>query len=568
VNRRLLSLAFLPVVVALALPVRAQEPPVPQGGCTGTFAGRWNTDFGWVEFQLQGSQARGYYEWWGGSGTVQAVVEGRKLSGRWAAREATAEGEIELILTEDGRSFSGSWTRDRGDERWTSGTWSGTCATKEPMVLPDRTDCQALLNRHLALQGELTQLESAVTFSEQFFAVQRTINEAREALQSTGQDAKAAAEKIDQLQELVRSNNQQLQEVLQRTGGGLRQAGESMGEVGETLDAVSNALQVLEIAVRARNMTPADSLRAFGEYFTTIANGLEPLIKAVPVLGTFIHLYSKAIEACATSVEQINKEAERRQRLARELTGRPLYVQPGTEWEAQQRAINEKRAELQSVENQLLEQCSDTVRFVDGRPEPVVENALMREIEQARARARAHYQELGLQVERASLAAGEAWRRFDRARKDYDELRRRLSGGASWARVSANFTPERLAELRQELEALGPERPLTLDSSLSQAEKLRRAEEWRRNNERRHALRLDIASLEQSLRALDAAEHNLRDTQSAHARAEEEYRRLDQQYTEGQRDFLLREAEAKGWDPWWLRFRYGDLFGPPAAPPR
>src|SRR3989338_2048073 len=80
--------------------------------------------------------------------------------------------------------------------------------------------------------------------------------------------------------------------------------------------------------------------------------------------------------------------------------------------------------------------------------------------------------------------------------------------------------------------------------------------------------RLDIASLEQSLRALDAAEHNLRDTQSAHARAEEEYRRLDQQYTEGQRDFLLREAEAKGWDPWWLRFRYGDLFGPPAAPPR
>src|SRR3990167_11432538 len=139
---------------------------------------------------------------------------------------------------------------------------------------------------------------------------------------------------------------------------------------------------------------------------------------------------------------------------------------------------------------------------------------------------------------------------------------------SSWARVSANFPPERLAELRQELEALGPERPLTLDSSLSQAEKLRRAEEWRRNNERRHALRLDIASLEQSLRALDAAEHNLRDTQSAHARAEEEYRRLDQQYTEGQRDFLLREAEAKGWDPWWLRFRYGDLFGPPAAPPR
>src|SRR3989304_2276250 len=66
-----LPLAFLPVVVALALPVRAQEPPVPQGGCTGTFAGRWNTDFGWVEFQLQGSQARGYYEWGGGAGAVQ-----------------------------------------------------------------------------------------------------------------------------------------------------------------------------------------------------------------------------------------------------------------------------------------------------------------------------------------------------------------------------------------------------------------------------------------------------------------------------------------------------------------
>ena len=110
-----------PPRVAVAPTVAAPPLALPAG-----FAGTWDTNYGALALDVQGSAATGTYEWKDGQITGELSPDGRTLTGTWSQapthlppRDA---GQIVLQLAEDGRSFTGEW--GHGD-RLTDGAWAG-----------------------------------------------------------------------------------------------------------------------------------------------------------------------------------------------------------------------------------------------------------------------------------------------------------------------------------------------------------------------------------------------------------------------------------------------------------
>jgi len=91
------------------------------------FSGTWETTYGDMNLEQNGSSVSGWYTY-GGMSSIEGTVN---RDGRFVFRydEGTAAGEGWFQLSDSGTSFSGEWRAD-GDRSWAS--WEGHRTTGEP----------------------------------------------------------------------------------------------------------------------------------------------------------------------------------------------------------------------------------------------------------------------------------------------------------------------------------------------------------------------------------------------------------------------------------------------------
>jgi hypothetical protein len=89
------------------VPVEASNPSPPESAWSGV----WQSEsLGTLQFQQEGDQIQGVYD--RGPGRLIGRPTGRTLKGTWSNPEG--EGEVELTLSPDGRSFSGKYNYGTG----------------------------------------------------------------------------------------------------------------------------------------------------------------------------------------------------------------------------------------------------------------------------------------------------------------------------------------------------------------------------------------------------------------------------------------------------------------------
>lgn len=101
----------------------ADSPP-PPGEEVG-FNGRWVTNSGIMDLTVTGDKVKGIYDQ--NEGEIEGTVSGNVLKGKWyespTYKEPEDGGDIELTLSEDGKSFTGKW-RAGSEGEWKT-DWSG-----------------------------------------------------------------------------------------------------------------------------------------------------------------------------------------------------------------------------------------------------------------------------------------------------------------------------------------------------------------------------------------------------------------------------------------------------------
>ena len=108
-------------------------PPITvsemSGPCTG-FTGVWQTDFGTLHLVVRDGEARGTYRQSAESraGVLRGQVRNGRLTGRWISEIGT--GGARMTLSEDGRSFRGTWG-SQPSKLAGAGLWNGTCAASK-----------------------------------------------------------------------------------------------------------------------------------------------------------------------------------------------------------------------------------------------------------------------------------------------------------------------------------------------------------------------------------------------------------------------------------------------------
>ncbi len=113
---------------------KAQFDVTPrQKGCRG-FSGTWRTNFGRLQITVRDREARGSYKRPGNwrAGFLTGKVRGRVLLGEW--QSDLGAGGTRLVLSENGKSLSGTWSHFR-DAFAGTGVWTGTC--EGPVSLPE-----------------------------------------------------------------------------------------------------------------------------------------------------------------------------------------------------------------------------------------------------------------------------------------------------------------------------------------------------------------------------------------------------------------------------------------------
>jgi len=96
--------------------------PCPQG-----FAGKWSSSYGTLLIRLEGNKVIGTYDY----GELRGTLSGSVITGEWFDSRTiggvfNGNGPLRFELSEDGRTFSGNWTRVSGFGK-SGGTWTGTC---------------------------------------------------------------------------------------------------------------------------------------------------------------------------------------------------------------------------------------------------------------------------------------------------------------------------------------------------------------------------------------------------------------------------------------------------------
>jgi hypothetical protein len=87
------------------------------------FDGKWKTNLGTLIINQTGNRVQGTYS--GSSGKLQGTVSGNKLQGTYSWKDK--KGVYELLMNDEGTSFTGTWSRgNRG------GKWNGKRISKVP----------------------------------------------------------------------------------------------------------------------------------------------------------------------------------------------------------------------------------------------------------------------------------------------------------------------------------------------------------------------------------------------------------------------------------------------------
>lgn len=103
--RSWIALAFV-AVVALASCSQIPSPdPLPQGV---TFAGVWDSNWGQIKLQQQGSHVHGTYKGFR-NGSVSGDIDGNLFIFRWTQVESQQWGRGYLQLSPDGLRMEGRW---------------------------------------------------------------------------------------------------------------------------------------------------------------------------------------------------------------------------------------------------------------------------------------------------------------------------------------------------------------------------------------------------------------------------------------------------------------------------
>lgn len=112
-------------------PEPAPPPPLQLAAsrpCPGGFVGTWSSSYGTMILQADGRKISGTYD----VGRIHGELDGTTLKGEWIETDSpfglfNGHGPLTFTLSDDGRSFSGYWTRSAGAGN-SNGTWSGTCS--------------------------------------------------------------------------------------------------------------------------------------------------------------------------------------------------------------------------------------------------------------------------------------------------------------------------------------------------------------------------------------------------------------------------------------------------------
>ena len=89
------------------------------GGCTGTFAGTWDSTDGKLTITLDGTEASGVYKT---SDTISGTVRGNVLEGQWR-KPSGRSGRFRFDLNAEATSFTGVWFESGKNK----GKWNGDC---------------------------------------------------------------------------------------------------------------------------------------------------------------------------------------------------------------------------------------------------------------------------------------------------------------------------------------------------------------------------------------------------------------------------------------------------------
>ena len=98
-----------------------------------SFDGRWDSDWGRMEFHQKGSSVKGAYTY--DAGRIAGTVNGKVLTGTWAEAptyrtDNSDGGDATFTLSADCKSFSGRWRYGRKKESW-DGRWAAVRAVAE-----------------------------------------------------------------------------------------------------------------------------------------------------------------------------------------------------------------------------------------------------------------------------------------------------------------------------------------------------------------------------------------------------------------------------------------------------
>ncbi|MBR0599867.1 S-layer homology domain-containing protein [Sinanaerobacter chloroacetimidivorans] len=124
---------------------------------TYSWAGEWETNWGNMTITQTGSKVTGTYTY--DEGRINGTVSGNVLTGTWSEAPSYAPpgdaGEVEFVMSEDGKSFTGKW-RYGSEGDW--GNWEGGTRTTEVILASTPKDYEK------ASSWAVSELDKAAEF--------------------------------------------------------------------------------------------------------------------------------------------------------------------------------------------------------------------------------------------------------------------------------------------------------------------------------------------------------------------------------------------------------------------
>jgi hypothetical protein len=275
---------------------------------------------------------------------------------------------------------------------------------KEPKVevYVTQSDCFELNVEFHKAQQDYSELMATIPFAQQFEVLTRSMAEIEDVLSATGEGlegvegemnkayegsplekkigeyieateglSKGLTEALEGINETLKEEREAILKAaetyskpIKKIKEGIGKSAKTMKKVASTAKDINKYLDIAKNALAAEDMSGADTLRIFGNYFESITEELGPLIETIPVLGVFLKLYAQAIQQIAESVEKIEGVMHDQNRTAKKLrdTGDPWMTPDPYKFmnTAQERLKNDRRKlfdRTETLKNRLIREC-------------------------------------------------------------------------------------------------------------------------------------------------------------------------------------------------------------------